>query len=224
MLKVICLSLVVTAAVPPFTYRLPAPNFKTYATPNSHGKSPSSFSPKTTTLEMPVENFANELTVEDSVNLTEETTVEKFGDDAKRVTELALEDATNLPFPQFFSDPDLEIVSSLFTPGPAEISFDTTTVSTSSQFSRENTDIGFVRVNKRKRRRRSSTDPGAESFFKKFTMPPIPATISTSDPVTSATQPQITTTAAGPAITTVEAVQLASALLIFAGKKNKVTK
>jgi hypothetical protein len=40
----------------------------------------------------------------------------------------------------------------------------------------------------------------------------------TSDPVTSATSPRITTTAADPAITVAEAVQLASALSIFAGK------
>jgi hypothetical protein len=102
---------------------------------------------------------------------------------------------------------------------PTDTSFDTTTVSTSSQFSKENTDIDFVRINKRKRRRRSSTDPGAESFFTKFSMLPIPAMTSTSDPVTSATQPQITTTAADPAITVAEAVQLASAFSIFSGNK-----
>jgi hypothetical protein len=81
-----------------------------------------------------------------------------------------------------------------------------------------------VRINKRKRRRRTSTDPGAESFFTQFSMPPIPTLTLTSDPVTSATQPQITTTAADPAITVAEAIQLASAFSIFAGKKNKATK
>ena len=45
-----------------------------------------------------------------------------------------------------------------------------------------------------------------------------PAMTMTSDLVTSATPPVITTTAADPAITVVEAVQLASALSIFAGK------
>ncbi len=54
-------------------------------------------------------------------------------------------------------------------------------------------------------------------------MPPIPAMTMTSDPVTSATSPEITTTAADPAITVAEAVQLASALSIFAGK-NKARK
>jgi hypothetical protein len=229
MLKVICLALVVTAAVPPFTYRLPAPNYKTYATPNSHGKSPSFISPETTTLEIPVENFTNEPTVENSVNLTKETTVENSGDDAMRITELVTENATILPVSEFTSDPEPEIVTSLATPHPAEISLDTATISTPSQFSRENTDIDFVRINKRKRRRRSSTDPGAESYFTKFTMPPIPAiTIqqmtSTPDPLTSATQPLITTAAAGPAITTAEVIQLVSALSMFTGEKNKVTK
>jgi hypothetical protein len=132
-------------------------------------------------------------------------------------------------FPSLLLKPKPEIATDLATPRPAETSFNTATVSTSSQFSRENTDIDFVRINKRKRRRRSSTDPGAESFFTKFTMPPIPAVTSqqmtlTPDPVTSVTQPQITTTAAGPAVTTVEAVQLASAVSVFAGEKNKVTK
>ena len=54
-------------------------------------------------------------------------------------------------------------------------------------------------------------------------MPPIPAMTMTSDPVTSATSPEITTTAADPAITVAEAVQLASALSIFVGK-NKQSK
>ncbi len=215
----ICLAFAVTAAVPPFTYRLPSPIFKTYATTNSHGKSPSSLSPEITTLEMFVKSFTNETIVENSTDLIEKTTAENFGDETMRTTELALEDSTNLSFYQSVPDPELGTMTSLATLCPADTSSDTTTVSTSSQFSRENTDIDFVRINKRKRRRRSSTDPGAESFFTKFTMPPIPAVTSTSDPLTSATQPQITTTAAGPAITTVEAVQLASALLIFAGKK-----
>jgi hypothetical protein len=224
MLKVICLAFVVTAAVPPFTYRLPAPNFKTYATTNLHGKSPSSFSPETGTLATPVENYNNEPTAETPVVLAKEMTVENFGDNATRITEPVLGNATILPVSHLTSDPEPEIAASLATPHPAETSSDTTSVSTSFQFSRENTDIDFVRINKRKRRRRSSTDPGAENFFKRFTMPPIPAMTSTSDPVTSATQPQITTTAADPAITTVEAVQLASALLIFMGKKSKITK
>jgi hypothetical protein len=104
MLKVICLALVVTAAVPPFTYRLPAPNFKTYATPNSHGKSPSFVSPETATLETPVENNTTEPTAETSVILAKESTVEKSGGDATRITYLVLENATILPVSQFTSE------------------------------------------------------------------------------------------------------------------------
>ncbi len=134
-----------------------------------------------------------------------------------------------MPFSQFASGLEPEIATSLATSRPTETSFGTTTVSTPSQFSRENTDIDFVRINKRKRRRRSSTDPGAESYFTKFTMPPIPVMTCqqmtlTPDPVTSATQPLITTAAAGPAFTPAGVVQLVSALSIFTGEKNKVTK
>jgi hypothetical protein len=210
MLRVICLILAASAAVPPFTYRLPSPIFKTYATTNPHGKSPSSLSPETFTLETFIESF-DDTTVESPADFIEKTTVRK--------TELALEDATNLTLDPIGLFSEFETARNLATLRPSDTSFDTTKASTSSQFSKENTDIDFVRINKRKRRRRSSTDPGAESFYTRFSTPLIPAMTSTSDPVTSATQPQITTTAADPAITVAEAVQLASASLIFADKK-----
>ena len=217
MLKVICLILVASAAVPPFTYRLPSPIYKTYATTNSHGKSPSSLSPETSTLVSSVESFDG-TTFENPAYFTERTVSETPGDDSTRKTEFVFESATNLSFDSFGLFSELESATNLATLHPTDTPSDTTTVSTPSQFSKENTDIDFVRINKRKRRRRTSTDPGAESFFTQFSMPPIPAMTLTSDPVTSTTQTQITTTAADPAITVAEAVQLASALSIFAGK------
>jgi hypothetical protein len=220
MLKVICLIFVASAAVPPFTYRLPSPIYKTYATTNSYGKSPSSLSPETSTLVLSTESF-DETTFENPADFTEKTASETSGDDSMRKTEFVFESATNLSFDSFGLFSEIEGAASLVTSHPTDTPSDTTTVSTSSQFSKENTDIDFVRINKRKRRRRTSTDPGAESFFTQFSMPPIPAMTLTSDPVTSATQPQITTTAADPAITVAEAIQLASALSIFAGEKTK---
>jgi hypothetical protein len=227
MFKVICLIFVASAAVPPFTYRLPSPVYKTYATTNSHGKSPSSLSPKTSTLVSPAESF-DETTFESSAGFTKTPASQAYGDDYAQKTEFALKDTikdtTDLPFESIGLFFELESSPNLATLHPTYTSSNTTTGSTSSQYSKENTDIDFVRINKRKRRRRTSTDPGAESFFTQFSMPPIPAMTSTSDPVTSATQPQITTTAADPAITVAEAVQLASALSIFAGKENKIIK
>ena len=212
MFKVICLLFVASAAVPPFTYRLPLPVYKTYATTNSLGKSPSSLSPETSTLVLPVESF-RETTFESSTDATD-TTV----DETTPKAGFALENATIMPVESigfFFEFENSPKVSTLH---PTYISSSTTTDSTASSYSKENTDIDFVRINKRKRRRRTSTDPGAESFFTQFSMPPIPAMTMTSDPGTSTTLPGITTTAADPAITVAEAVQLASALSIFAGK------
>ena len=211
MFKVICLLFVASAAVPPFTYRLPSPVYKTYAT-NSFGKSPSPLSTETSTLWLPSESF-RETTFESSTDAIE-TTI----DETTQKTGFASENPTIMPaesiglFFEFENSPDLA------TQHLTDTSSSTTTDSTASQYSKENTDIDFVRINKRKRRRRTSTDPGAESFFTQFSMPPIPAMTMTSDLVTSATPPGITTTAADPAITVAEAVQLASALSIFAGK------
>jgi hypothetical protein len=223
MFKVICLIFVASAAVPPFTYRLPSPVYKTYATTNSHGKSPSSLSPETSTLVSPAESF-DETTFESLADFTESSASEISGGDFTQKTEPVFRNATNLPFETIGLFFELESSPNLSTSHPTYSSSNTTTGFTSSQYSKENTDIDFVRINKRKRRRRTSTDPGAESFFTQFSMSPIPAMTLTSDPVTSATQPQITTTAADPAITVAEAVQLASALSIFAGKKNKTIK
>ncbi len=96
----ICLILAASAAVPPFTYRLPSPIFKTYATTNPHGKSPSSLSPETSTLELFVESF-DEATFENPTDFTEKTASETSGDDSTRKTELAYENATNLSFVSF---------------------------------------------------------------------------------------------------------------------------
>jgi len=212
MFKVICLLFVASAAVPPFTYRLPSPVYKTYATTNSLGKSPSPLSPETSTLGLPAESF-RETTFESSTD-TIDTTI----DETTQKTGFASENATIMPVESIGLFFEFENSSNLATQHPTDTSSSTTTDSTASQYSKENTDIDFVRINKRKRRRRTSTDPGAESFFTQFSMPPIPAMTMTSDPVTSATSPEITTTAADPAITVAEAVQLASALSIFAGK------
>jgi hypothetical protein len=133
-------------------------------------------------------------------------------------TGFASENATTMPVESIGFFFEFENSPKLSTLHPTYISSSTTTDSTASSYSKENTDIDFVRINKRKRRRRTSTDPGAESFFTQFSMPPIPAMTMTSDPVTSTASPGITTTAADPAITVAEAVQLASALSIFAGK------
>ena len=216
MFKVICLLFVASAAVPPFTYRLPSPVYKTYAT-NSFGKSPSPLSPETSSLVLPAEIF-RETTYESSTDATD-TSV----DETMQKTGFASENATTMPvesigfFFEFENSPKVSTLHSTY------ISSSTTTDSTASSYSKENTDIDFVRINNRKRRRRTSTDPGAESFFTQFSMPPIPAMTMTSDPGTSTTLPGITTTAADPAITIAEAVQLASALSIFAGK-NKARK
>jgi hypothetical protein len=212
MFKVICLLFVASAAVPPFTYRLPSPVYKTYATTNPLGKSPSSLNPETSTLVLPAESF-RETTFESSTD-TIDTTI----DETTQKTGFASENATIMPVESIGLFFEFENSSKLATLHPTDTSSSTTTDSTASQYSKENTDIDFVRINKRKRRRRTSTDPGAESFFTQFSMPPIPAMTMTSDPVTSATSPEITTTAADPAITVAEAVQLASALSIFAGK------
>jgi hypothetical protein len=212
MFKVICLLFVASAAVPPFTYRLPLPVYKTYATTNSHGKSPSSLGLGTSTLGLPAESF-HETTFESSTDAID-TTV----DETMQKTGFASENATIVPVESIGLFFEFENSPKLSTLHPTYISSSTTTESTASSYSKENTDIDFVRINKRKRRRRTSTDPGAESFFTQFSMPPIPAMTMTSDPVTSATSPKITTTAADPAITVAEAVQLASALSIFAGK------
>jgi len=209
MFKVICLLFVASAAVPPFTYRLPSPVYKTYATTNSHGKSPSSLGSETSILGLPAESF-HETTFESSTDTSIDEQTQKTGFASKNATILPVESIG-----LFF---ELENSPNLATQHPTDTSSSTTTDSTASQYSKENTDIDFVRINKRKRRRRTSTDPGAESFFTQFSMPPIPAMTVTSDPVTSATSPKITTTAADPAITVAEAVQLASALSIFAGK------
>jgi len=215
MFKVICLIFVASAAVPPFTYRLPSPVYKTYATTNSHGKSPSSLDPETSTLPSPAESFY-ETTFESFADFTETSAPETSVDEPTQKTEFTSRNLTEMPFESIDLFNGLENSPNLATLHPT--SSNTTMDSTASQYSKENTDIDFVRINKRKRRRRTSTDPGAESFFTQFSMPPIPAMTMTSDPVTSATQPKITTTAADPAITVGEAVQLASALSIFAGK------
>jgi hypothetical protein len=212
MFKVICLLFVASAAVPPFTYRLPSPVYKTYATTNSFGKSPSPLSPETSTLVLPAEIF-RETTFESSTDATD-TSV----DETMQKTGFASENATTMPVESIGLFFEFENSPNLATLHPTDTSSSTTTDSTASSYSKENTDIDFVRINKRKRRRRTSTDPGAESFFTQFSMPPIPAMTMTSDLVTSATPPGITTTAADPAITVAEAVQLASALSIFAGK------
>ena len=212
MFKVICLFFVASSAVPPFTYRLPSPVYKTYATTNSLGKSPSSLSPETSTLVLPAESF-RETTFESSTDAIEATI-----DETTQKTGFASENATIMPVESIGPFFEFENSPNLATLHPTDTSSSTTTDSTASQYSKENTDIDFVRINKRKRRRRTSTDPGAESFFTQFSMPPIPAMTMTSDPVTSATSPEITTTAADPAISVAEAVQLASALSIFAGK------
>ena len=212
MFKVICLLFVASAAVPPFTYRLPSPVYKTYATTNPLGKSPSSLNPVTSTLVLPAESF-RETTFESSTDATD-TPV----DETMQKTGFASENATTMPVESIGFFFEFENSPKLSTLHPTYISSSTTTDSTASSYSKENTDIDFVRINKRKRRRRTSTDPGAESFFTQFSMPPIPAMTMTSDPVTSTTSPGITTTAADPAITVAEAVQLASALSIFAGK------
>ena len=212
MFKVICLLFAALAAVPPFTYRLPSPVYKTYATTNSLGKSPSSLSPETSTLGLPAESF-RETTFESSTD-TIDTTI----DETTQKTGFASENATIMPVESIGLFFEFENSPNLATLHPTDTSSSTTTDSTASSYSKENTDIDFVRINKRKRRRRTSTDPGAESFFTQFSMPPIPAMTMTSDLVTSATPPGITTTAADPAITVAEAVQLASALSIFVGK------
>ena len=212
MFKVICLLFVASAAVPPFTYRLPSPVYKTYATTNSLGKSPSPLSPETSALVLPAEIF-RETTFESSTDATD-TSV----DETMQKTGFASENATTMPVESIGFFFEFENSPKLSTLHPTYISSSTTTDSTASSYSKENTDIDFVRINKRKRRRRTSTDPGAESFFTQFSMPPIPAMTMTSDPVTSTASPGITTTAADPAITVAEAVQLASALSIFAGK------
>jgi hypothetical protein len=217
MFKVICLIFVASAAVPPFTYRLPSPVYKTYATTNSHGKSPSSLSPETSTLGLPAESF-HETNFESSADYTETAVPEPSIDEPTQKTGFASKNATILPFESIGLFFEVENSPNLATLHPTETSSSTTTDFTVSQYSKEDTDIDFVRINKRKRRRRTSTDPGAESFFTQFSMPPIPAMTMTSDPATSATSPEITTTAADPAITVAEAVQLASALSIFAGK------
>jgi len=212
MFKVICLLFVASAAVPPFTYRLPSPVYKTYATTNPLGKSPSSLNPETSTLVLPAESF-RETTFESSTD-TIDTTI----DETTQKTGFASENATIMPVESIDLFFEFDNSSELATLHPTDTSSSTTTDSTASSYSKENTDIDFVRINKRKRRRRTSTDPGAESFFTQFSMPPIPAMTMTSDPVTSTASPGITTTAADPAITVAEAVQLASALSIFAGK------
>jgi hypothetical protein len=217
MFKVICLIFVASAAVPPFTYRLPSPVYKTYATTNSHGKSPSSLGPETSALGLPAESF-HETTFESSTDFTETAASETSIDEPTQKTGFASKNATILPVESIGLFFELENSPNFATLHPSETSPSTTTDSTASQYSKENIDIDFVRINKRKRRRRTSTDPGAESFFTQFSMPPIPAVTMTPDPVTSATSPGITTTAADPAITVAEAVQLASALSIFAGK------
>jgi hypothetical protein len=192
MFKVICLIFVASAAVPPFTYRLPSPVYKTYATTNSHGKSPSSLSPKTPTLASPAESFY-ETTFESFADLTETSASETLVDEPTQKTQFALQNSTEMPFESIDLFFELENSPNLATLHPTDTSSNTTTDSTASQYSKENTDIDFVRINKRKRRRRTSTDPGAESFFTQFSMPPIPAMTMTSDPVTSATSPKITT-------------------------------
>jgi hypothetical protein len=217
MFKVICLTFVASAAVPPFTYRLPSPVYKTYATTNSHGKSPSSLSPETSTLVSPAESFY-ETTFESSADFTESAVPEISVDEPTQKTGFVSKNVTTLPLESIGLIFKLENSPNLATLHPTDTSSNATTDSTVSQYSKEITDIDFVRINKRKRRRRTSTDPGAESFFTQFSMPPIPAMTMTSDPVTSATSPKITTTAADPAITVAEAVQLASALSIFVGK------
>jgi hypothetical protein len=214
MFKVICLFFVASAAVPPFTYRLPSPVYKTYATTNSHGKSPSSLDPKTSTLPTPAESFY-ETTFESFADFTVTSAPETSVDEPTQKTEFTSRNLTEMPFESIDPFNGLENLPNLATLHPT--SSNTTMDSTASQYSKENTDIDFVRINKRKRRRRTSTDPGAESFFTQFSMPPIPAMTMTSDPVTSTTSPEITTTAADPAFTVAEAVQLASALSIFAG-------
>jgi hypothetical protein len=186
--------------------------YKTYATTNPLGKSPSSLNPETSTLVLPAESF-RETTFESSTDATD-TTV----DETTQKTGFASENATIMPVESIGLFFEFENSPNLATLHPTDTSSSTTTDSTASSYSKENTDIDFVRINKRKRRRRTSTDPGAESFFTQFSMPPIPAMTMTSDLVTSATPPGITTTAADPAITVAEAVQLASALSIFAGK------
>jgi hypothetical protein len=221
MFKVICLIFVASAAVPPFTYRLPLPVYKTYATTNSHGKSPSSLSPETSTLVSPAESFY-ETTFESSADFTETAASEIPVDEPTQKTEFVSKNATKLPLESIGLFFELENSPNLATLHPTDTSSNTTMGSTSSQYSKENTDIDYVRINKRKRRRRTSTDPGAESFFTQFSMPPNPAMTLTFDPVTSATQPQITTTAADPAITVAEAVQLASAFSILAGKNKTI--
>ncbi len=219
MFKVICLIFVASAAVPPFTYRLPSPVYKTYATTNSHGKSPSSLSPETSTLGSPAESF-HETTFESSADFTETAVSEASIDEFMQKTGFVSKNVTILPLESIGLFFELENSPNLATLHLTDTSSNATTDSTASQYSKENTDIDFVRINKRKRRRRTSTDPGAESFFTQFSMPPIPALTMTPDPVTSATPPKITTTAADPAITVAEAVQLASALSIIAGENN----
>ena len=91
MFKVICLLFVASAAVPPFTYRLPSPVYKTYATTNSLGKSPSSLSPETSTLVLPAEIF-RETTFESSTDATD-TSV----DETMQKTGFASENATTMP-------------------------------------------------------------------------------------------------------------------------------
>jgi hypothetical protein len=146
----------------------------------------------------------------DAIDTTVDETMQKTGFASENVTIMTVESIG--PFFELENSPNSA------TAHPTDTSSSTTTDSTASSYSKENTDIDFVRINKRKRRRRTSTDPGAESFFTQFSMPPIPAVTMTSDLVTSATSPEITTTAADPAITVAEAVQLASALSIFVGK------
>ena len=90
MFKVICLLFVASAAVPPFTYRLPSPVYKTYAT-NSFGKSPSPLSPETSTLWLPSESF-RETTFESSTDAIE-TTI----DETTQKTGFASENATIMP-------------------------------------------------------------------------------------------------------------------------------
>ena len=159
------------------------------------------------------------------------------------VATFAVPPTRKLPFPNWkaptpsvpkisvSNDPTTDVYEVLLSLSPAPFTTETLTqddrksggdFTDPSEGYREKTDVDYVRVNKRKRKRRYSTDPDAETFFTKYTLPPItlqPQTKSTvpAPPTTASRQDFSTTPASHALLTPVEAVQITAAALMILG-------
>ena len=88
-----------------------------------------------------------------------------------------------------------------------------------SESYKEKTDVAYIRRSKKKRRRRYSTDPDAENFFTKYTLPTAfgqPQTSATLSTFTPGTNPFSSATGQ-PTLTPAEAVQITAACVMIIG-------